>query len=213
MEDSPWQEHKILGIKSWSRNVKRFTNHYPNDALSIQMKTIHWIVGRQNGRIYERDRIWSRIWKMWKIRSITPKIQATADLIALYSMQRILMVCPLPVVLREGGIEGVRKGGREGGNKPMLFCDLLSINSFTHCLPWDNKTNRWLTLGFHNPMFAMTHVIIAFSAVLCMPLKDFFSQMNSQNMNKKLNKSHFVEGLWELGAGSWALSLLKLQGI
>lgn len=55
MKDGPWQEHKILGNKSRSGNVKRFTNSYPNDALGFQ--TIHWLLGRHNGRIYERDRI------------------------------------------------------------------------------------------------------------------------------------------------------------
>lgn len=55
MKDDPWQEHKILGNKSRSGNVKRFTNSYPNDALGFQ--TIHWLLGRHSGRIYERDRI------------------------------------------------------------------------------------------------------------------------------------------------------------
>lgn len=72
MKDSPWQEHKILGNKSRSGNVKRFTNSYPNDALGFQ--TIHWLLGRHSGRIYERD----RIWKMWTVGNIVPKIQTIA---------------------------------------------------------------------------------------------------------------------------------------
>lgn len=124
MKDSPWQEHKILGHKSRSGNVKRFTNSYPNDALGFQ--NIPWLLGSLSGRIYERDRIWSRIWKMWKVENVAPKIQTIARFDDPVSYAE-----NLDGVSYTSSIDRGSEGMNEWMKKWMFFCGLLSLSSFT----------------------------------------------------------------------------------
>lgn len=61
-------------------------------------------------------------------------------------------------------------------NEEMNALLWFAIPELSHFPPQNDNTNRRLTLGYHNPRFAMMHVIKAFVAMLGKPFEVFLTK-------------------------------------